>query len=145
MTKGLIKKCTLTGTGHGHGVSLSTEVVFFTATEQRPLMVRKTVRRAFWTLRISQHGLVEARLAHWKQERQSDGWVVLLTRQEKHFLHIAKNNRGWSDDESKVGFTPDAARSLETSKNAEVSLKGREREPRLWGKSIKSNPRLSVF
>lgn len=61
---------TLTGTGHGGGVSLSAEVVFLTATVQRPFMMREAMRRTLCTLRVPQCRFVEARPAHWKQKNR---------------------------------------------------------------------------
>lgn len=61
---------TLTGTGHGGRVSLGTEVVFLTATVQRPFIVREAVRRTLWTLRVPQRRFVEACPTHWRQKNR---------------------------------------------------------------------------
>lgn len=62
-------KCTLTSTGHRSRISLSTEVVFLTATVKRPLMVRETMRWTLWALHIPESRFVEACPARWKQKQ----------------------------------------------------------------------------
>lgn len=82
-------KSKLTGAGHGGRVSLGTEVVLLTATVQRPLMMRETMRRTLGTLHISECRFVEACPAHWRQKNIDRCMSVMLNQHIDSYLIAA--------------------------------------------------------